>query len=256
MAVCFLGGDSRTPWARAFVERAGYPLTEDGRSASHVILPMPAFDTQGRIRNGPDWKTLQSMLEPGKTVVGGVLAPWRKALEETGGAVFDFSQDAMLTAANAAVTAEGAVGLAMAKLPVTLEGTPVLVVGWGRIGQLLCRKLAALGARVTASARKPADLAMITAMGYGCAVTGRWTHLEQYRVIFNTVPAPVFTAAQMDGADAGCIFMELASSPGGFGSAADGRIVQAGGLPGKTAPETAGKLLGASVVRLLRGEWR
>lgn len=256
MAVCFLGGDSRTPWASAFVEQAGYDLTEDGRSASHVILPMPAFDAQGRVRNGPDLETLLSMLEPGKTVVGGVLAPWRTRLEETCGAVFDFSQDAMLAAANAAVTAEGAVGLAMTKLPVTLEGTPVLVVGWGRIGQLLCRKLDALGAKVTASARKPADLAIISAMGYGHEVTGQWTNPGRYRVIFNTVPAPVFTAAQMDCADAGCIFMELASSPGGFGSTADGRIVQAGGLPGKTAPETAGKLLGASVVRLLRGEWR
>ena len=44
----------------------------------------------------------------------------------------------------------------------------------------------------------------------------------------------------------GCVKLELASSPGMEGS----DIIQARGLPGKMAPESSGKLIARTVLRL------
>src|SRR5690606_36124444 len=67
--------------------------------------------------------------------------------------------------ANSVPTAEGAVLVALERLPVTIHGAAALVVGFGRCGTALARLLAAMGARVGVAARGPADLARAEAMG-------------------------------------------------------------------------------------------
>lgn len=129
----FLGGDGRTPWVRACLEKAGCQVVEiSNPKLTHMILPLPAFAANGSITGGEPLAELVARLHPGITLLGGKLEPWRDRLESTGAVVLDYFQDELLTAANAAVTAEGAVLLAMEQLPVTLAGTPVLVTGWGR----------------------------------------------------------------------------------------------------------------------------
>ncbi len=244
--LCFLGEDPRTPWVKA--RMSGYqPGNLD--TATHIILPVPAFDRQGNIRGGPPLGEFTRCFRPGLTIFGGNLGPCLAPAAEAGTAAIDLLADESLTAANAAVTAEGAVGLAMAHLTITLAGAPVLVIGWGRIGKLLSRKLQALGARVTVSARRPQDLAMLQALGYATEITGNWKHLPDYRVIFNTVPAPVLedTAAT----NPKCLLIELASAPGGITPTGRRTLLQAQGLPGKTAPETAGNLVAEAILRHL-----
>lgn len=241
----FLGEDPRTPWVKARL--SGCRMA--GRdTATHIILPVPAFDGQGNIRGGPPRAELSPCLRPGVTVLGGKLGPCLAQVAEAGAAAVDLLEDEILTAANAAVTAEGAIGLAMAHLPITLDGAPVLVAGWGRIGKLLSRKLRALGARVTVSARTPRDLAMLQALGFATEVTGQWWHLPDYRVIFNTVPAPVLVD---DAAGPRCLLIELASAPGGIVPTGSRTLLKAQGLPGKTAPETAGQLVAEAILRHL-----
>ena len=138
---------------------------------THFVLPLPAFTSDGAISGGPPFAALEARLHPGITVLGGKLESRQNLLEHTGATVLDYFHDEFLTAANAAITAEGALLLAMEQLPVTLADTPVLVIGWGRIGQLLSRKLQALGAHVTASARRSRDLGMIQALGLQTATT-------------------------------------------------------------------------------------
>ena len=138
----------------------------------------------------------------------------------------------------------------------TLAGTPVLVTGWGRIGQLLSRKLQALGAQVTVSARRSRDLGMIRAMGFRAAVTGQWEDLSPYRVIFSTVPAPVLSQRDLESTRPDCLLLELASAPGGIEAGGSRSLIQASGLPGKTAPETAGRLIGETILRLAKCQER
>ncbi|MCI6729299.1 MAG: hypothetical protein SOY32_04175 [Candidatus Faecousia sp.] len=253
--ICFVGSDRRTPWARAYLEARGYGLGElSSPELTHVFLPVPGVDAAGRIVGGPPLAELLPRLRPGLTVAGGKLDQCRPSLAATGAAIYDFMEDAYLTAANAAVTAEGALELALEHMTVTLEGTEVLVIGWGRIGKLLSHKLAAMGARVTVSARNPNDLAMLRAFGYDTLPTGALGNLSRFRVIFNTVPAPVLTARQLRQTSPDCLCMDLASAPGGLEIDGSRNVLIAAGLPGKTAPETAGRLLGEAMERLLMGE--
>ena len=81
-----------------------------------------------------------------------------------------------------------------------------------------------------------------------------------YDVVFNTVPSRIFSAPVLgDGgrAEGGekTLYVDLASSPGGFDPAAARqagiRLLWALSLPGKYAPDSAGRVLGEEMLALL-----
>ncbi len=147
---------------------------------------------------------------------------------------------------NAAITAEGAIALALDKTERTLLGSRVLILGGGRIAQALGPRLRALGAEVTVYARRAAQRTV--AESAGCRSLDRLPEpLTGYHILFNTIPAPV-----LPGAAEGALNIELASAPGGFRD--PGRVVIARGLPGKTAPLSAAEALLNSVQAIIREE--
>ena len=159
----------------------------------------------------------------------------------------DLLEDPVYLARNAMITAHCAIKLAAGALPVIWESCPVLVIGWGRIGKCLCRQLQSNGAAVSVAARNPADRAMAEALGYGSEDTKNLDYiLRRYRVIFNTVPSPILSAEQLSNCRTGCLKYELASQPGLVGE----DIIDARGLPGKYAPESSGRLIARSILRL------
>ncbi|MBQ8797336.1 MAG: hypothetical protein IJZ56_03980 [Oscillospiraceae bacterium] len=204
-----------------------------GSSVTHLLLDVPCKDTTGL----PE---LLVQLPKDITVIGGNLRD--PALQ--GYNIIDLLQDPLYLAQNANITAHGAVKLALGLLPVTLDRCCVLVIGWGRIGKCLARLLRQMGALVTVAARKETDRAMLTAMGYK-AVDLSFESSNDYRVIFNTVPAPVLKDGQCS---AGCLKLELASLPGMAG----GDVINARALPNRCAPESSGELIARSILRLLR----
>jgi dipicolinate synthase subunit A len=129
-----------------------------------------------------------------------------------------------------------------------MEGCPVLILGWGRIGKCLTKLLCSMGAEVTVAARKPSDRAMIEAFGCSAAdICGLWYILGRYRVLFTTVPYPVLGPEQLEHCRQDCVKIELASTPGITGSG----VIQAKGLPGTYAPESSGKLIARTILRIL-----
>lgn len=211
---------------------------------SHLLLPIPSFEADGRIRGGGILEHILADLPEDITVVGGNLH--HTAL--SGYRTIDLLQDGRYLAQNAAITADCAIRVAVQKLPVVLEGCPILVLGWGRIGKCLAAMLKDAGAAVTVAARKAQDRNMLQALGYGAEDIGALKHtLAGYRVIFNTVPSPVLSDGQMQYCRRECLKIELASKPG----IAGGDVISALGLPGKMAPESSGKLIAQSVIRLI-----
>lgn len=159
--------------------------------------------------------------------------------------LIDYYRGEALLVRNAAITAEGALGLAMAASDRTLWGSRALVAGYGRIGRALSARLLALGAHTTVYARKEADRAW--AAESGCETLAALPPLPQnYDFIFNTVPALVFAETP----EAVCV--ELASPPGGFRSKAG--VIAGGGLPGRTAPLSAALALREAIYRALKEE--
>ena len=159
------------------------------------------------------------------------------------------------TVRNAAVTAEGAVEIAMREYDRTICGSRCLVAGFGRIGKALAWMLRGLGASVTVSARKPADLAWIDVYGYTPVKSDEICLREKYDIIFNTVPAMVFSDKTLNRVDPSTLLIDLASMPGGvdFDAARERgiRTVHALSLPGKTAPRAAGEIIKNTIYTMM-----
>ncbi len=253
----------------SFMEKAGdiegaeaVGLEKALAEADCVILPLPALDgtgmintplSAGRIAPGE----LLGLLREDVPVFGGRLSEaFLKAAEECRIHAEDYFLREELMVANAAATAEGAVQIAMEETPAMLCGSRVLVLGYGRIGKLLSHKLKAMGASVTVSARKPADLAWIKANGCAAAETDKIEPLlAKQDVVFNTVPAPVMDRRRLSLLKKGCLCIDLASRPGGtdFEAAAElgVKVIWALSLPGEVAPVSSGAAIRDTVYNLL-----
>lgn len=207
------------------------------RHVTHLLLPIPSFDPDGRIKGGSSLEALLWQLPEDVTVIGGGVD--RPELE--GYRKIDLLEDPQYLSENAAITAYCAIELAAAELPVIWKDCPVLIVGWGRIGKCLARLLDKLYARVTVAARKETDRALLRAMGYTAAGMDE-IRTDGFRLIFNTVPEMVLPECP-----GGSLKIDLASRPGIGGS----DVMWARGLPGKHAPESSGALIARTVLKNL-----
>ena len=106
-------------------------------SVTHLILPVPSFDSDGNLKGGSDPDSLLAQLPAQVTVVGGNIPENRFP----GHPVMDLLKDEQYLADNAALSAYCALRLAMMELPISLRGCKVLILGWGRIAKCLAALL-------------------------------------------------------------------------------------------------------------------
>ncbi|WP_066635328.1 dipicolinate synthase subunit DpsA [Desulfolucanica intricata] len=157
---------------------------------------------------------------------------------------------------NSIPSAEGAIQLAMEKMPITLHSSSAFVLGFGRVGITLSRILNALGAKTNVVARNPNQLARAFEMGLTSMTYSELPdHINEADVIFNTVPALVLDETLLEKVKRSALIIDLASAPGGtdFEAAKKRGVtaILALGLPGKVAPKTAGDILARVLPRLL-----
>ncbi len=255
-----IGGDRRQFYLAEILQKRGYSLCTksvpglgdvgDLRTAEFLLLPVPATDGEGHIR-GTELSPAEvsEMIFPHAQVFGGGIEHLKK--------VFPHSEDVLLwedlTMDNAAITAEGALHHILTELPATVEGEEFLILGAGRIGMHLARRLAALGGKVTVSARQVSQRRMIEAMGFVAEETGTFPRgLEHYACLCNTIPSPVLSKEQLSHTRHDCLILELASAPGGCFpedcEALGKNFIIARGLPGVTAPRTAAEVLAKHIL--------
>lgn len=230
VTVCTAGSSTALTYARQMLKNAGCQLTDTpAKDATHLLLPVPSFEPDGKIKGGGELSDLLSRLNKNVIILGGGLD--RPELKEY--TCIDFLKDPMYTAQNAKITAYCALRLAMNNLPVTLDGQKALVIGWGRIGKCLAQLLRSIGAKVTVAARKESDRVMLQALGYSALDTCN-LDTTPYPLIFNTVPQMICPACPGKG-----LKIDLASKLGLGGE----DVIWARGLPGKDAPESSGQLI-------------
>ena len=188
----------------------------------------------------------------------------------------DYMKEEGAAYTNAAVTAEGAIAEAILAGKEVLFGRQMLVMGFGRCGQMLAKRLQALGAKVTIYEKDPEKLAVAAACGWDTveaedetvtyeegAVTIANCSLEpekessvrkldanfwgRFAYIFNTIPALVLGEERLSQTRHDAVFIDIASAPGGLDYA---YCAQKGmnaklcsGLPAKYAPKSAAELL-------------
>ena len=139
-----------------------------------------------------------------------------------------------------------------------ISNSRALILGYGRIGKLLAHKLYGLQAHIYISARNHEDFAWIEAFGYSGLTYGEIdAHLDKFDAVYNTVPSLLLDETRLKKIRQDCVIIDLASNPGGvdFNSAKNlGRnVIWALSLPGKYAPDSAGKIL-AKTVRIIMEE--
>ncbi len=276
-----LGGDLRQVWLARYLIEDGFSVMTWGLEQGGAPEPVPLNQAlQAELLSLPlpvcrggnlhlpmtdtqlDAETLWPKLRYNQLLLGGMtqeLAP--RLMIDFGLTLLDYYAREETQIANALPTAEGALQLAMASTDRTLSGSRCLVAGYGRIGRLLSERLQALGADVTIAARKYSDFAWAAARGFASIRISQLSgQLEAYDLIFNTVPALLFDADRLRETKEECVFLDLASAPGGFdrhaAEALGRQVISAPGLPGKTAPRTAAAAIRDSIYHILeeRGE--
>lgn len=235
-----VGSSDSCRYAAGILEKSGILLTDHPTpEITHLLLDIPTRDFSGL-------KELLRRVPKGITVIGGNLDQelWNGYRTE------DLLKDPYYLTKNAAITADCALKVAAPLLKSTFADSPALILGWGRIGKCLARILSALGCPVTVAARKDADRAMLQALGYGAVDFSDIPYiLRKYRILFNTVPSLPLDSEIIDHWENG-IAIDLASEPGMQGKS----VIPARGLPGKYAPESSGKLIAETILRVLKEE--
>lgn len=236
------GKTAASQYAAGELEKCGVSLAaEPSAAVTGVLLDVPSLDAGGELRMGG---SLDKLLEelPNAVIFGGNLPPI------PGHKAVDLLQDALYQAENAYITAECALEIALTRLPRTIRDCPVLIIGWGRIGRCLAKLLGSLGAEVTVCARRASHRALAQALGYtGAEADYLGPQLPGFSLIFNTVPAAVFTPAQLERCR-DSVKIELASRQGLVGA----DVIIARGLPGIHMPESSGKLIARTCLRQMK----
>ena len=143
-------------------------------------------------------------------------------------------------------------------LPLDAARTPLAeLLRAARPGTLaLGVRLAALGAQVTAAARRPAQRALAESFGLRSVPIDRLGQIAPaFDTVVNTVPAPVLSEAVLARLRPQSFIVDLASRPGGTDFDAARRLghraIHALSLPAACAPETAGEAVAQTVCDMI-----
>lgn len=142
---------------------------------------------------------------------------------------------------NGAITAEGALQIAMRHRLRTLRGSDVLVIGYGGIGKPLSAMLKSLGADVSVAVRREEQLWILKGEGYRPVLSKDLLQFAgEYDVIFNTAPQLLLTRPVLEQVSPGVLIVDLASRPGGVdwktAREMELKAVHALALPGQLTP--------------------
>lgn len=271
--ICVVGGDMRQIQLTKELLEEGYQvdcvaLSEEEislcklKNADVLVLPIPVSRDNVYI-NAPLAKEriaiseVLDALSPECLVLGACITPELEKMLKVRGLRFeDYYEREELIIKNAIPTAEGALEIALSEMPITLYKCRALVVGYGRVGMVMAKKLHALGADVTVSARKLSDFAWIEEAGMKYVHTNDLTvYAGGFDLIVNTVPAVVITEDVLKRVGKDALIIDLASKPGGVDMSAAKRlgvnVIWALSLPGKCAPVTSGKIIREAIVNIL-----
>ena len=281
-SIAVFGGDARQTWLAHTLETqnllsAVYAVPDYRPVSPHVtVLEHPAQLSQYTCLAGPvpfcrkeqlvlpqtaapmSLSSFLAFLQPGQCVAGGNFpASFVAQCHDKQIDIYDYMQSSSLALANAALTAEGMLAVLLTQTPYALQQASLLLLGYGRCGMLLAQKLLALGCRVTVCEKDPLRRSLADAQGLSTLTPEELPDcLPSQQLVVNTVPELLLTASLLQLLPSDAQLFDLASAPGGIAQEAakkQGLFVQScPGLPGRTAPQTAGQKLASDLLSHLQ----
>lgn len=253
--IILIGGDKRMLTVKKEFEQYGYIVSTlglidgdnaDVSSADIIVLPVPASRDGKTVNCALTGRIItldevEQMTKNCRVFCGG------KAI--VGDNVTDYLALDSYCLLNAVPTAEGAIAEAIRRTSHTLWNSQVLVIGYGRVGKILCDRLLGMRCNLCVSARKSSDFATLDALGIKHIHTkDAQKNASRFDIIFNTIDVTVFN----DLSDFSGLIIDLSSKGCVVDTALDNladRYVILPALPAKCASETAGKILAQTVIQ-------
>ena len=197
-------------------------------------------------------ESIANLIKPHHFIMAGMPGEFKTLCETKGAVCVDYGAREDFCLLNAVPTAEAVIEILIKKLPVTLWESKILIMGYGRIGKILAQKLSYLGAEVTVTARKNVDFAKARAEGIKCVQTSAdIQNGREYTVVINTIPQKILTEKSFSQLRSDCLVVDVSAYPGYVlpeeGAVYGVEVVGAFGLPGKTAPVTAGESIATTI---------
>ena len=222
------------------------PFSSDG-----ININMPFSDKKLKIRE------IMNEINAKVLIAGGIAPEVYEMANDEYVEIIDILKREELAVLNTIATAEGTIEIIIENTNKILHGSNILILGFGRTGKVLARKLAGLSARVTCAARKDEDLAWIQAYGHRATnINTIGENLNEFDVIINTVPHLVLTEERLQYVKKHCLLIDLASNPGGIDKRAvkenNLKFVWALSLPGKVAPTTSAEFIKDTIYNILK----
>ena len=230
--------------------------------AEIVIGPIP-FSSNGTIINAPysnNEITIRELMHNIHTqilIAGGIQPEVYLMTNNEYIEIIDIMKREELAVLNTIATAEGTIQIAIENTNTILHGSNCLILGFGRIGKVLARKLVGLSVNVTCAARKDDDIAWIQAYGYkSLNINELGEELNQYDIIINTVPHIILNEKRLEYVRNDALLIDLASNPGGIDkkSVKDKKLkfIWALSLPGKVAPITSAEFIKNTIYNIIK----
>lgn len=269
--ISFVGGDNRNLILVGLLKKKGFEvytnsmgmdnectLEECVNKSNYIITSIP-FSTDLKNINTP--KSINKInidyfidLLKNKTIIGGKFSKEQcERLERKGNTVIDLMQNESLALKNTIPTVEGIVKIIIENNDITIDGSNIAIIGFGRIGKRAAKILNSMGANIFCSDSKKEEVANIRLCGYN--VIENICKKNSFDVIINTVPQLVIGQNEFNFISKQVLIIDVASKPGGvdfnFAEKNGYKVIHALGIPGKVAPLTAAKYIEETIINLI-----
>lgn len=226
------GASAALTHAENYLRHRGYTVSPVPTvHVTHLLLPVPSFESPPILKGGRPLGEVLRHLSENVTIFGGNLPPLPYRC-------VDLLKIEAYLSENAAITARCA--LRLLEKQRQLQGTQVLIIGWGRIAKALLPLLKDRGAQVCIALRNARARQELCDRGETAVDIAAWEPMG-YDIVVNTAPAPLLHRAHTR-ADA--LLVDLASVQGIAGE----NVIWARGLPAKDAPRESGALIAKTVI--------
>lgn len=263
--LAILSGDNRQLFAKEYLNSHNYKAfiktNFDFNEDSIIVCNTPFVKNEKYINcdfySSFPIDTFLGLLKPGQIVFGGSIP---KRIVEEGknkGVIFiDVLDDDDVVWNNAALTAEGLVAKIIFNTDFALNGSNVLILGFGKCGTNAASRLNAFNCNVTIYDHTPVHLSQAQSYGYEILEFSDFNKvLENFDIVVNTVSSEIFTDFHMSLLKKNCVLFEIASKPYGLKEELAKKynlsLITSPGLPGVTAPKSAGELIAKSIISYL-----
>lgn len=219
------------------------PFTRDG-----ITINMPLSDNKIKINEFMN-------LMKDKTLIAGTISNniYEKYKDVE---IIDIMKNEKLAILNTIATAEGAIKEIIENTQVNVHGSKIMILGFGRVGKTLAKKLDGLSAKITVVSKEEEELAWAEVYGYTNMQLNKIEDvIKDYDVIVNTIPHIILQGDILQKINKDILLLDLASGEGGINKeeAQENKInlIKALGIPGKISPVTTAKILKETIYEIL-----